>query len=142
MAEALARIEEIDNLRATIYEESGLKDLDEEREKLDTAVKNYALAKGDYEDERYKVTRVQGHKRWWDSEKLEKLLPKGLFLKVVDYTPNAEKIDALVKAGKIDRKKIEPAFMQKPNAPYGKITRKTEGTSGEAEADSLAAKLA
>lgn len=142
MAEALLRIEEIDKLRDTIYAESGLKDLDDEREKLESAVKSFVIAKGDYEDDGYKVTRVVAKRKWWDGERLEKLLPKGMFLKVVTLTPSPEKIDKLVKEGKLDRKVIAPAFMEVPNKPYALITRKSDNEdAGEAEAQSLADKL-
>jgi hypothetical protein len=112
------------------------------------ALDNYVIDKfqaGDgYEDDDWKATKVVGHKRTWDVEKLGKLIPKGIFKNVVKVSVDGEKIDAMVAAGRLDRKKISAAFTEKPNKPYVKITKREKDAKkkGEAEAESLAAKLA
>lgn len=114
----------------------------EEASALKSAVDKYVLDKfksGEGLDlPTAKITKVVGHSRRWNPDKLSKLLSKGLFLKVVDYVPSAEKIDALVKEGKIDRKTIDAAYEESPNKPYVKWTPVYEKRDGNAEATSLA----
>lgn len=139
---ALARIEEIDDILTAIRADNAMDEWEKERADLEDAVKAFALDVENYEDEAYKVTKVQGHTRYWDTDKLEKLVPKGLFLRCVNLVAAPDKIDALVKQGKLDRKVIAKAFIEKKNSPYAKITKKSEpGTDGEDEAASLAEKL-
>lgn len=111
-----------------------------QRAELDAKVREYVLKKGTIETPGYKLTVVQGFTRAWNGEALAKIVPKGLFLKIVDYTPNPEKIDELVKAGKLDAKKIGKAFIETPKAPYVKVTKKKD--DGGDEADRVAEALA
>lgn len=108
---------------------------------LKAAVNAYVLNKGNYEDDSIKVTKVQGFTRKWNSDKLAKLLSKGMFLKVVDYVPNPDKINALVSQGKIDLKKIDKAYEETPKAAYPKWTPKGKSGGHDDEAASLAEKL-
>lgn len=130
---ALDKIEELDNSITQVEQDSGLMELRAERNELERLVRQYVLDKGNVETDTHKLTRVQGFTRGWDGVKLEKLVPKGLFLKIVDYVPNADKIDELVKAGKLDIKTIKSAFIEVPKAPYAKITKKKADDTDEAE---------
>lgn len=137
MSDVRERLETIAALEA----EKG--ELDDTIKRLKASLLDYVEKKGDYEDDDFKVTRVQGFTRTWNPARLAAILPKGVFLKVVNYVPDAGKIDELVKAGKIDLDKIKPAFEETPKAAYPKITKKSKSDKGaEGEAESLAAKLA
>ena len=108
---------------------------------LTTAIDKYVIdhyeASDGYEDDTVKLTKVVGHTRRWNPEKLRVLLPTSLYKLVIDVKVNADKLDALVKEGKINRKKIAKAFEQTPNAPYVKRTDKSDRQSIEQEADRL-----
>lgn len=132
MIAALDKIEALDAEISELMEETGIKSLQEERAELDRLVKQYVLDKGSVETDTHKLTLVQGFSRGWDGVKLERLVPKGIFLKIVDYVPNADKIDEMVKAGKLDAKKIKSAFIEVPKAPYAKITKKKADDGDEA----------
>jgi hypothetical protein len=123
-----------------------LRPLIEERDALKAAVDKYVLDKFKASDgldlPNFKVTKVVGHSRRWNGDKLAKLMPKGLFLRVVNYVPDPVKIDALVKEGKIDRKSIEKAYEETPNNPYVKWTPVSAKRDGSTEAESLAEALA
>lgn len=117
-----------------------------QRDKLKESIDAYVIDKyeaGDgYEDDTFLATKVVGFMRNWSAEKLEKLMPRGLFKQVVKLSIDNAKLDQLVKAGKIDREMIEPAFEEAPKKPYVKVTRKSNNTGrASAEAEGLAAKL-
>lgn len=116
-------------------------DLQNELAALKAAVDAFVLDHEAYEDDTYKLTRVQGHRRTWNADKLEAILPRGLFKRVIKITVDPAKLDQLVRAKKIDGKKIDPAFEETPNAPYVKYTVKSED-SGASEAEGLAEALA
>ena len=122
--------------------------LNEERAALANAIDKYIIAHYEpsdgYEDDDVKLTKVVSYRRAWNPEKLQKLLPTSLYKLVIKVTVDSSKLDALVKEGKIDRKKIEPAYEETPNAPYVKRTVKVAGQAerAEEEAASLAAKFA
>lgn len=121
--------------------------LREERDKLAKAVDQYVIshyeASDGYEDDDVKLTKVVGYRRSWNPAKLQKLLPTSLYKLIIKVSVDAEALNELVKEGKIDRKKIESAYEETPNAPYVKRTVKGTGTSRASdEAAELAAKLA
>lgn len=122
-------------------EQARLDKIEEDDDALKLAVSTYVLTKASYEDDGVKVTRVQSHRRKWNADKLAAVVPKGIFLKIVDYVPNADKINALVSEGKLDLKKIDVAFEETPNAPYAKWTWKGQHEDHDDEAAGLAAKL-
>lgn len=136
--------------RITFLEEQialATKPLREEADALEAAVRDYVLktfgAGQSYEDDKVKITKVVSHRRVWNPEKLQKLLPTKLYKLVIDVTVNKDRLDALVKEGKIDAKKIESAFEETPNAPYVKRTTKTDSKSKSSdEAANLAGALA
>jgi hypothetical protein len=141
VAVALRQIEELD---AKIAKAAAK--LQEERGALKEAVDEYVMEKvkdGQYEDDTYKLTRTQGHTRTWNVDKLEAILPRALFKRVIKITVDGQKVDELVRAKKIDRKKIRAAFEERPNKPYVKHTKKAADDSAKRskEAESLAEKL-
>jgi hypothetical protein len=105
-------------------------------------IKNYEPSTG-YDNDTVSLTHVQGHTRRWNAEKLEELVPKGIFKNLVTITVVPAKIDEYVRAKKIKREDIEPAFEETPNKPYVKWTPKKLDTTSraESEAASLADKL-
>jgi hypothetical protein len=111
---------------------------------LTEAIDNFILSRYDagdgFENDNWKATHVQGHRRSWDVSKLEKLLPRGIFKNVVKITADPQKIDEYVRAKKINMDDIQEAYVETPNKPYTKVTAKSTAR-GEAEAESLAAKL-
>lgn len=120
--------------------------LRDEHDKLQDAVDQYVIRhyepSSGYEDDNVKLTKVVGYRRSWNPEKLQKLLPTSLYKLVIKVTVDANALNELVKEGRIDRKKIESAYEETPNAPYVKRTVKGQSTNrGEEEAASLSAKL-
>jgi hypothetical protein len=110
---------------------------------LKEAVDAYVEKKGNIETDTHKLTRVQGFTRKWNVDKLKKIVPKGIFLQLCNLTPDPDKIDQAVRAGRLDAKKIAPAFEETPKAAYVKWTEKKESNSArqEEQADALAANL-
>lgn len=114
---------------------------------LNAAVDKYMLAhykpKQGIETPRMNLTIVQSHKRQWDAAILERLVPRAVFKNLVEVTVIPAKIDEYVRAKKIDRKKIEKAYVETPNKPYVKRSKKKANTDERAEqqADSLAGNL-
>lgn len=133
MIGALDKIEELDARIRDAMEMGGILGMQAERAELDAKVKEYVLKKGNIETPTHKLTLVTGFTRRWDGETLARIVPKGLFLKIVDYVPNPDKIDEFVKAGKLDEKKIGKAFIETAKSPYVKITRKKDQDDGEAD---------
>lgn len=120
--------------------------LREEIDKLTEAVDGWIIANYEasdgYEDDKVKLTKVVSYRRSWNPEKLRKLLPTKLYKLVIDVTVNKNRLDELVREGKIDPKKIESAYEETPNKPYVKRTDKSDTkTRGEEEAANLAAAL-
>ena len=99
-------------------------------------IEHYAASDG-YEDDTVKLTKVVGHTRRWNPDKLRPLMPTSLYKLVIDVKVNADRLDALVKEGKINRKRIAKAFEETPNAPYVKRTDKSDRHSIEQEAAKL-----
>jgi hypothetical protein len=141
--EALGVLEDKQFILAGLLSDKKITTLQDEIALLDEDIKGYVLDKDDYEDDDYKLTRVQAFRRTWDTAKLEKILPRGIFKNIVKVTADPTKIDQYVREGKIKAKQIEPAFIETPNQPFVKITKKSHAEEkGAAEADALAAKLA
>lgn len=95
----------------------------------------------EYDTDGIRITRVQAFKRVWNVDKLEQIIPRPLFRKVIKIDVDANKLDQLVREGKIDDKKIAPAYEETPNKAYAKWTYKSDKSKGEQEAASLAEKL-
>jgi hypothetical protein len=89
----------------------------------------------------WKGTPVRASTHKWEIDVLRELMPSGLFLKVIDYVPNGDKIAALVKAGKIKREMIEPAYSSVPKKPYVRWTKKADKDAGKKEAARLKREL-
>lgn len=115
--------------------------------KLAAARDAYVIAKVEASDSievgNVTLTKVVGHRRSWNPEKLQRLLPTRLYKLVIDVKVNSAKLDELVREGKIDRKKIEAAYEEVPNKPYVKRTVKGKDEDKAAdEADKLKEALA
>lgn len=120
--------------------------LREEKQALEDAVDKFIISKfepGDgYEDESVKLTKVVSYRRYWNPDKLRKLLPTSVYKTVINVTVNSAKLDELVREGRIDRDKIESAYEEVPNTPYVKKTAKAGKSDRSAEeAAGLAAAL-
>lgn len=138
---ALERIDELDkNMEALIAP------LRTERDRLREAADKYVVdhynpGEG-IETDTFKMTKVVGHTRWWNPEKLEKLVPRGIYKNLVEVKVLPAKVDEYVRKGKIKRADIEAAFEERPNKPYVKMTKKEQGDArASAEASSLAEAL-
>jgi hypothetical protein len=138
-------VEDIAALDAEIAKLAG--PLEAQRTLLKEAVDKYVIKtfepSNGYEDETISLTHVQSHTRKWNAEKLEQLVPRGIFKNLVTVTVVPAKIDEYVRAKKIKREDIEPAFEEVPKAPYVKWTPKKASQDGRAEdeAAGLAASL-
>lgn len=118
----------------------------EEKQILIDAVERYVLDKYEpgsgYEDESVKITKVVSHKRYWNPDKLRKILPTSVYKLVIKVSVDGAKIDELVREGKIDRERIESAFEEIPNTPYVRRSLKSDKSDRSAEeAAGLAAAL-
>lgn len=152
VARALDRREEIAATLETLEEQLAktklyqrVEALREEDAKIEADVKefvlvNYASGEG-YEDERVKLTKVVGHTRTWNVDRLKELVKPGVFKKLTSLVVVPAKIDELVRAGKLDLEEIADAYEERANAPYVKPTIKSR-VDNSAEAESLAEKLA
>lgn len=116
-------------------------DLENEISLLRLAINQFVLDNDGYEDDSIKITRVQAFRRTWNAEKLENLVPRGIFKNLVTFTVKPEKIDEYVRQGKLNAEKIAAAYEESPNAPFTRWSKKSQA-NGAAEAQSLAEKLA
>jgi hypothetical protein len=140
--EALGVLEDKQFILAGLLSDPKIVTLQEEVASLKADIDAFVIDNEDYEDDDYKLTRVQGFRRSWDVTKLETILPRGIFKNIVKVEADPIKIDEYVRSGKIKAKQIEPAFSETPNKPYVKMTKKSHAEErGEAEAGALAAKL-
>jgi hypothetical protein len=80
----------------------------------------------------YKITVIRGHTTTWNPDRLKKLLPKSLWLKVTKQVVDPNKIDDLVKKGVIKDKLIEDALESKPKAAYIQRYPYKEGQDADA----------
>ena len=73
--------------------------LREEADALTEAVNAYILRKYEpgegYEDEHWKVTKVQSHRRKWNPDTLKRLIPHGLWKRCIKVEVVPAKVDAL-----------------------------------------------
>lgn len=91
----------------------------------------------------YKLTLVQRASTKWNPERLKKLVPKPMWLKITDQVVSPKKIDDLVKQGKLDDKLIAPALQSTPQAPFVQRYPYKEGQSIEdAQAEEMALRQA
>lgn len=137
---ALDLLESVDDEIEEI-EAGRLTDLRAKRAALKDAIDKFVMKSKQYEDAGYKLTRVQSYRRKWDTAKLERILPRPIFKRIVKVEADPAKIDEFVKGGAIKLKEIEAALIEEPNAPYIKWTKITAKPDAQAEAEALAAKL-
>lgn len=139
--------EEVAELQAALLETDigiALRNLRDEEAELIMAVDSYVLNNFDggdgVEDDDYKVTKVVGHTRTWDAEKLRKLVPLSVFKNLTAIVVRPDKIDEYVRARKLKLKDVKSAYIERENKPYVKKTRRNTST-GNTEAADLAAAL-
>lgn len=138
----LARYSELQEIIESIRRNSGMADCEAELADVKAEIDSLIVDKGvEYDGDRVKITRVQGYRRKWNVDKLEKIMPRPLFRQVIKLDVDSDKIDQLAREGKIDSKKIEPAYEETPNKAYAKWTWKSDKKNGNNEAASLAAQL-
>lgn len=119
-----------------------LAQLEDDSSSLSAAINQYALDNNDYEDDDWKVTKVVSHKRSWDVDKLESLVPRGVFKNMIQVQVVPAKVDQMIRSKKVSLDDIEDAYVEVANSPYVKVTRRSSREDGASEADALAAKLA
>lgn len=109
--------------------------------KLDEAIRTFMSAndvKHVYRDD-YAITLIRRMRSRWDADKLKKLVPKGMFLKLVTVAIDPQKIDNLVREGKLDSKKIASALVETPEKPH---TRRFPYKEGQSRDDAMAEEAA
>lgn len=132
----------LDELIVEARQAAGLDDLEERREQLKSEIDDLVIQAGEeYEDDKVRIVRVQGFRRNWDADKLEKIIPRAVFRRIVKIEVDPNKLDDEVRAGKLKlTRQVKAALNETPNKPFAKWTQKSK-KSGVAEADALAAKL-
>lgn len=80
----------------------------------------------------YKITAIRRWNTSWNPDKLRALLPKAMWLKVTKMVVDPNKIDDLVRQGKIDSKQIEKALEQSPVKPHIQRYPYKEGQDADA----------
>lgn len=142
VSKLLAEWSELGTAIEDLRMEVGLDEMEAERAGLKEAIDKAIVEDGvEYDTDEIKITRVQSHKRVWNVDKLEAILPRPLFRKVIKIAVDPDKLDQLVKAGQVDEKKLDPAFEETPQKAYARWTWKADKSKGSDEAESLAAKL-
>ncbi len=140
-----AEIEETETALAASELWVSLQALKAEREKLRAEIdafilSNYQPSEG-YDDGVYKLTKVVGHTRKWNVDKLKSLVPHAMFKRLTSTKVEPSKIDEMIRAKKLAIEEVQDAYEERPNKPYVKMTKKSQGSNGD-EAAELAAKLA
>lgn len=111
----------------------------ERKDTLEAALKDYVLRSksGEFEANGVRVARQSNKFFGWNADKLRELLPPRLWKRIVDEVPNDEKIDALVREGKLDPKLIQPAYeVVRETKAFARISG--NGNSAERAADEAA----
>ena len=137
---------ELDATLAELAEWEEMPEFKECREKVESlqaALNAYVIAafkaSEGYEDDQWRGTKVVGHRREWDIDGLRKAISGPLYKAVIDVKIDGQKVDELVRAGKLDLNAIKRFYTEKANKPSVKWTRKTV-KDGERE-DAQAAEL-
>lgn len=138
LSAAVEAIEErqqaVRDLESEMEEQFDYLTMKEEITELENALKG-AMTRFDQKHifrDNYKITLIRGHSTTWNPDKLRKLLPKNLWLKVTKQVIDPGKIDDLVRAGTIKEKAVAPALEQKPKAPYIQRYEYKEGEDKDA----------
>jgi len=131
-AEAIAEIEE------EMEEKHDLQSMRQEAVELHRALTKFmddkSVDKLDMGGYRYQVVRPTSKR--WNADKLKAKLGKSKFIQVCKLMPDPDKIDDMVRQGKIDLDKIEAALEIEPKSAYIKRYE-----NREAEADEEAERL-
>jgi hypothetical protein len=112
--QALVEIEEL------MEEEHGYMTIKDNIGTLKTAMLEYMvdqdIAQAPADGGRFSLVRRTRTR--WNPDKLKKILSKSQIIKVSRFDIDPEKLDDLVRQGKLDRKKIAPALEQTPEKPH------------------------
>jgi hypothetical protein len=116
-------------------------DMKQEVDTLKIAVQEYLVETGtkEIEHDGVRAVIIKGQIGTWSKEKLRKILTKSEWLKVTTYEIDKDKLDEAVKAGTIDEKKIQGAYVTVEKKPYIRFFY-SASDEGE-ESESLAAAL-
>lgn len=132
------RNEAIAEIEALMEEEHDFQSMRKEAIELHRALTRFmddkSVDKLDMGTFRYQVVRAVT--RTWNANKLKAKLGKAKFLQVCSVTPDPDKIDDMVRQGKIDLEDIESALDETPKTPYIKryVNREAEGDDEAARA--------
>lgn len=145
MQKAVALVAEKQEMRAEaeriLEEEYDYLTLGAEVDSLKTSIRDFmidqdvAQAKGDGGH----WSLIRRTKTKWNPAKLKKILSKGQMIKVSTFTVDPDKLDDMVRKGKIDKKKIAPALEQTPEKPH---IRWFDSSDEDASAEESALKAA
>lgn len=117
----------------------GIKDCEALRAEIDADIKAkkakllaHIEASENFEDDDWKVTRVQAHSRSWNVEALQRIVGAKMWTLITKRVPDPVLIDEQVRAGKLDDKKIAKAYVETPGTAYVKVSPKKETPQGDA----------
>lgn len=80
----------------------------------------------------YKLVLIRRKRTKWNESKLKEILGKSMFLRCTKQVVDTDKIDDLVRKGRIDEKVISPALEEIADKPY---IRRYDDTDDEGAAD-------
>lgn len=134
--EAVAEIErEMD-------EEYDYKALRNEATALSLAIRDF-MVKNDrkkLEMDGYRWQVIRPVNRVWNADKLRGLVGKSMFFKLCRFEPDSDKIDAMVREGKLNIDDIQDALDELPKSAYIKRYQSSEAAADE-EAERLKAAM-
>jgi hypothetical protein len=93
----------------------------------------------DIEMEGWRARLVRRYDRRWNAETLKRLVSKSTFVNLCTLTPDAEKIDDMVRRNKVKMDDIAEAYEEIPQRPF--LRTFYESDDGTDEAAELKAKL-
>lgn len=128
------KLETIGQVEAEMEEQYDYLTMKDEVVGLDEAIRVW-MAENDQKHvfrDTYKITLIKRWKTEWNPDKLRAALPKALWLKVTKLVVDPNKIDDLVKQGKIKSKDIEKALEQTPVKPHIQRYPYKEGQDADA----------
>lgn len=82
----------------------------------------------------YRYTLIRGERKSWNADKLRAIVGKAMFLKISNVTPDPQKIDDMVRQGKLDDKVIGKALDFTPIKAHTKRFENSEA-KGDTEAE-------
>lgn len=134
----------VDEMNIAFMSQPGVREAMQDAVNLRKSIDGFLLAnKYSIDIDGLKMTPTYPKERKWNVDKLREVLPAGLFKRVIVETVDSDKLDELVKAGKVKLDAIEPAYEESPKTPSVRITwaKGTDKAKTETEASSLEKKL-